>query len=238
MAHCLWTGIIDDDKAPQVAKHLVSPDMFTGWGIRTLAASMGAYNPASYHNGSVWPQTTPKLLPGLMRHGFIDEASKVAHSLLEGVHRFDGRLPELFCGLDRSKCPEPVPYPASCSPQAWASAAPVQLIRTLLSFDPGLPWDEVWLAPTLPAGSTYFHLDNVPFSGEGRLSIYIDNGSMNVVNCLNFHRRCCSAKPPAPLTIRTAAHDEFFVESVGTAEGVCSRSRRNGYPCPDHQPRL
>jgi glycogen debranching enzyme len=180
MGHCLWTGIIDNDKAAQVAEHLVSPEMFTGWGIRTLASSMGAYNPASYHNGSVWPHDNAIAAAGLMRHGFVDEAHKVAYSLLEAADRFNGRLPELFCGLDRSRYPEPVPYPASCSPQAWASAAPVQLIRTLLRFDPGLPWDEVWLAPTLPPQDTRFYFDNVPFSGDGRLSIHIDGDSVSV----------------------------------------------------------
>jgi hypothetical protein len=116
-----------------------------------------------------------------MRHGFVKEARKVAYSLLEAADRFGGRLPELFCGLDRAAYPDPVPYPASCSPQAWASAAPVQLIRTLLRFDPGLPWDEIWLAPTLPPHNTYFHFDNVPFSGDdNRLSIHIDGETVNV----------------------------------------------------------
>ena len=181
MAHCLWTGIVDDSKAPKVVGHLMSPEMFTGWGIRTLASNMGAYNPASYHNGSVWPHDNAIAAAGLMRHGFVKEARKVAYSLLEAADRFGGRLPELFCGLDREAYPEPIPYPASCSPQAWASAAPVQLIRTLLRFDPGLPWDEVWLAPTLPAHNTYFHFDNVPFSGDdNRLSIHIEGESVDV----------------------------------------------------------
>ncbi|WP_336885553.1 amylo-alpha-1,6-glucosidase [Arthrobacter sp. FW306-07-I] len=180
MAHCLWTGIIDDDKTAQVAEHLMSPDMFTGWGIRTLARTMGAYNPASYHNGSVWPHDNAIAVAGLMRHGFVKEAQKLAYSLLEAADHFSGRLPELFCGLDRSKYPAPVPYPAACSPQAWASAAPIQLIRTILRFDPGLPWGEVWLSPTLPSPGTYFHIENVPFSGRGRLSIHIDGGSVEV----------------------------------------------------------
>jgi glycogen debranching enzyme len=180
MAHCLWAGIVDEDKAAHVAEHLMSPEMFTGWGIRTLASNMGAYNPASYHNGSVWPHDNAIAVAGLMRHGFVDEACKVAYSLLEAADHFDGRLPELFCGLDRSQYPEPVAYPASCSPQAWASAAPVHLIRTLLRFDPGLPWNELWLAPTLPPHNTRFHFDNVPFSGDGRLSIHIDGASVRV----------------------------------------------------------
>jgi glycogen debranching enzyme len=180
MAHCLWAGIVDDDKAADVAGHLMSPEMFTGWGVRTLASTMGAYNPASYHNGSVWPHDNALAAAGLMRYGFVNEAQKIAYGLLEAAGHFDGRLPELFCGLDRGRYPAPVPYPASCSPQAWASAAPVQLIRSLLRFDPGLPWDELWLAPTLPTDNSRFHLENVPFSGDGRLSIHIDGGSVTV----------------------------------------------------------
>ena len=74
MGHCLWVGIVDEDKAPMVAERLMSPEMFTGWGIRTLASDMGAYNPVSYHNGSVWPHDTALVATGLMRYGFVDEA--------------------------------------------------------------------------------------------------------------------------------------------------------------------
>ncbi|WP_427170038.1 glycogen debranching N-terminal domain-containing protein [Arthrobacter sp. 92] len=196
MAHCLWAGIVNDDKAGQVAEHLMSPQMFTGWGIRTLASNMGAYNPASYHNGSVWPHDNAIAAAGLMRYGFVDEAQKIAYALLEAADHFSGRLPELFCGLDRAQYPVPVPYPASCSPQAWSSAAPVQLIRTLLRFDPGLPWDELWLAPTLPAQDTHFHLENVPFSGEGRLSIHIDGGSVTVEGLPEDIELRLEARPP------------------------------------------
>jgi glycogen debranching enzyme len=195
MGHCLWAGIVDNDKAAGVAEHLMSPEMFTGWGIRTLASSMGAYNPASYHNGSVWPHDNAIAAAGLMRYGNVNEAQKIAYSLLEAADHFSGRLPELFCGLDRGRYPVPVPYPASCSPQAWASAAPVQLIRTLLRFDPGLPWDDLWLAPTLPAQETYFHLENVPFAGESRLSIRIDAGTVSVHGLPHDIRLRLEARP-------------------------------------------
>ena len=173
MGHCLWTGIIDQDKAADVVEHLMSPQMFTGWGIRTLSSEMGAYNPASYHNGSVWPHDSTIVAAGLMRYGFVEEAQRLAYGLLEAADYFGGRLPELFCGLDRERYPVPVPYPASCSPQAWASAAPVHLIRMLLRFDPILIWNELWLAPAFPPG-THFHLDNVPFAGHARISIDVD----------------------------------------------------------------
>jgi glycogen debranching enzyme len=150
IGHCLWTGIIDDDKAAAVAGHLLSPEMFTGWGIRTLASSMACYNPMSYHNGSVWPHDNALCASGLMRYGFVEHAQKVVTGLLEAAGHFGYRLPELFCGFARSEFPEPVPYPTSCSPQAWAAATPFSLLRTLLRFDPELPAQQVRCAPEVP----------------------------------------------------------------------------------------
>lgn len=180
MGHCLWMGIIDTDKAAQVAEHLMSPEMFTGWGIRTLASTMGAYNPLSYHNGSVWPHDSTLAAHGLMRYGFINEAQKVAYGLFEAADHFGGRLPELFSGLSRDRYPIPVPYPAACSPQAWAAAAPIHLIRTLMRFDPALTWNELWLAPELPTGFGHFRVDNVPLAGNTRLAINIERDRVEV----------------------------------------------------------
>jgi glycogen debranching enzyme len=164
MGHCLWLGIVDVEKAPQVVERLMSPEMFSGWGIRTLASDMGAYNPVSYHNGSVWPHDTALIATGLMRYGFAEEAARVAQGLFAAAEHFDGRLPELFCGFSRREYDAPVPYPTSCSPQAWAAAAPVQLMRTLLRFDPILPQGQVHLAPILPSQFGAFRADQVRLS--------------------------------------------------------------------------
>ncbi len=161
IGHCLWTGIVDEDKAPSVVEHLMSPQMFTGWGIRTLASDMGAYNPVSYHNGSVWPHDTALVATGLMRYGFVDEARRVALGIFDAAEHFDNRLPELFCGFDRGEFPGPVPYPTACSPQAWAAAAPVQLARILLRFDPVFTRGVVHLAPILPEAVGAFRVENV-----------------------------------------------------------------------------
>jgi glycogen debranching enzyme len=179
MGHCLWSGIVDDEKAPLVAKHLLSPQMFTGWGVRTLASNMGAFNPASYHNGSVWPHDNALIASGLMRYGFVEEAQKVIFGLLEAASHFGGRLPELFCGFDRSDYPEPVPYPNSCSPQAWAAATPIYLMRTLLRFDPCVPTNRVWLAPALPDGFGDLRVENVPLAGS-RVTIEISDDGVVV----------------------------------------------------------
>ncbi|MET0929797.1 MAG: amylo-alpha-1,6-glucosidase, partial [Aeromicrobium sp.] len=172
MGHCLWSGIVDEDKASSVARHLLSPEMFTGWGVRTLSSAMGAYDPVSYHNGSVWPHDNALIVAGLVRYGFIDEAQRVAVGLLDAAEHFGGRLPELFCGFDRSEYAEPVPYPTSCSPQAWAAAAPVHLIRTLLRFDPQLPADELWVAPVLPSAFLPLRVEGVAL-GDVRVDLEV-----------------------------------------------------------------
>ena len=150
IGHCLWTGIADEDKAARVADHLLSDEMFTGWGIRTLAASMGAYNPLSYHNGSVWPHDNAICVSGLMRYGFVEHAQRVAEGILDAAAHFGHRLPELFCGFSRVDFPEPVPYPTSCSPQAWAAAAPLQLLRGLLRLEPHRSEGRLSCAPAVP----------------------------------------------------------------------------------------
>jgi glycogen debranching enzyme len=150
IGHCLWTGIVDADKAGAVARQLMSDDMFSGWGIRTLATSMAAYNPMSYHNGSVWPHDNAICAAGLMRYGFVEPAQRVAEAILDAAEQFGGRLPELFCGFSRQEFVGPVPYPTSCSPQAWAAAAPLLLVHTLLRFAPEVPSGQLWCSPVVP----------------------------------------------------------------------------------------
>jgi glycogen debranching enzyme len=153
-AHCLWTGIATDEHAAALIARLAGPDMDSGYGLRTLSADMAAYNPMSYHNGSVWPHDTALAVAGLMRYahlgGAADLARRLAAGLLDAAAAFGGRLPELFCGFPRAQFSPPVPYPTSCSPQAWASAAPLLLLRALLGLHPDVPRRTVTLRPALP----------------------------------------------------------------------------------------
>ncbi|MEV7009883.1 glycogen debranching N-terminal domain-containing protein [Streptosporangium sp. NPDC051022] len=176
MGHCLWTGIVEEDRAASVAEHLLSPEMFTGYGVRTLASGMGAYNPMSYHNGSVWPHDNALVAAGLMRYGFAEEAKRIAFGLLEAAEGFGWRLPELFCGFDRSEFARPVPYPTSCSPQAWAAAAPIHLVRTLLRLDPWIPHGRVWLAPV---GLESLRVTGLPLDGS-RVTIEVTDSGVSV----------------------------------------------------------
>jgi glycogen debranching enzyme len=195
IGHCLWSGIVDQDKAASVAEHLLSPRMFTGFGVRTLASDMAAYNPLSYHNGSVWPHDNAILAAGLARYGFVDEAREVALGILAAAERFDGRLPELFCGFDRDEFPDPVPFPTSCSPQAWASAAPVQLLRTLLRFDPWVPFGQVWLAPVLPEQFLPMRLDQVALAGA---RVDLEVGPGNAVSVTGLPDSVALVEQPRP----------------------------------------
>jgi glycogen debranching enzyme len=153
-AHCLWTGIAADERAAELIGRLGSAEMDSGYGLRTLAASMAAYNPMSYHNGSVWPHDTAIAVAGLRRYAHLDGAERLAErlaaGLLDAAAAFGGRLPELFCGFSRGQFSPPVPYPASCSPQAWASAAPLLLVRSFLGIDPDCPHRTLAIRPRLP----------------------------------------------------------------------------------------
>ena len=165
MGHCLWTGIVDADKAPSVAARLLSPEMFSGWGVRTLATTMTAYNAMAYHNGSVWPHDNAIVAAGLMRYGFVEEATTVARGILDAAEVHGGRLPELFCGFDRDGDRPPIPYPTACSPQAWAAAAPLLLLRTLLRLDPVVPEGAVHLAPVLPPSLVPLRVSGLSLGG-------------------------------------------------------------------------
>jgi glycogen debranching enzyme len=179
MGHCLWTGILDADKADVVARRLLSPDLFSGWGIRTLATSMAGYNPISYHCGSVWPHDNALCAAGLMRYGFVREAQRVIMAQLDAAAHQGGRLPELFSGLDRLELPLVVGYPTSCSPQATAAASPLLMLRTLLRLDPWVPRGKVWLHPSLPDQIDHLHVGRIPLAGA-RVSVTVEGGKVMV----------------------------------------------------------
>jgi glycogen debranching enzyme len=178
IGHCLWTGIVDEDKARAVADRLLSPEMFSGWGIRTLSSAMTGYNPISYHVGSVWPHDNAIIAAGLTRYGFVEEAQRVIVGLLEAAGHFGGRLPELFGGLGRDEVPFPVSYPSSCSPQAWAAATPLMFLRSILRLDPWVPHGKVWIDPVLPPPISRLRVDRIPLGGR-RVTVQVDRHGMH-----------------------------------------------------------
>jgi glycogen debranching enzyme len=135
IGHLLWSGICDDDKARSCVRHLMSEELFSGWGIRTMASSEGSYNPIGYHVGTVWPHDNSFIAWGLRCAGFDAESARVSRGILEAAELFEGRLPEAFGGYARSETHFPVEYPTACSPQAWATGAPLLILRALLGLE-------------------------------------------------------------------------------------------------------
>jgi glycogen debranching enzyme len=146
--HLLWSGIVDKSKARAVARHLMGPRLFSGWGIRTLAEGEARYNPIGYHVGTIWPFDNSFIAWGLRRYGFKEEAAGVVAGIMEAAEVFSGRLPEAFGGYPRSSTRYPVRYPTACSPQAWSTGAPLLLLRAGLGLEP--EGDHLVVDPALP----------------------------------------------------------------------------------------
>ncbi len=151
-AHCLWTGIADPARAPETVARLMSADMFSGWGVRTVTDMSPRYNPIGYHMGTVWPHDNSIAAMGLKLYGFEDELIDVATALFEAATSFPYfRLPELFGGDPRSSHGTPVPYPVACRPQAWAAGAMPMIMHAMLGLKAEAPENRLRVVnPRLP----------------------------------------------------------------------------------------
>ena len=136
VGHLLWSGIVPDQRVDAVVDALMGESLWSGWGVRTMSTGDVAYNPLSYHNGSVWPHDNSLIAWGLARSGRWGEMQRVARRLLEAAAHFGYQLPEVFAGLRRAETPFPIPYPTAARPQAWAAATPVLLLQLLLGLQP------------------------------------------------------------------------------------------------------
>jgi glycogen debranching enzyme len=136
MGHLLWSGIVLPERVAQTVDQLLSEELWTGWGIRTMASDAAAFNPISYHNGTVWPHDTALAAWGLARHGYVAEARRIGRALIEAAGHFDWSLPEVFAGYARDETPFPIAYPTAARPQAWAAGTPILLVRVLLGIEP------------------------------------------------------------------------------------------------------
>lgn len=160
MGHLLWSGIVPPARQAAVVARLLAPDLFSGWGVRTLAEGQGAYNPLGYHVGAVWPHDNALIALGFARSGARAEAARLTQALLEAAAVFDHRLPEAFAGISRAELGFPVAYPTACSPQAWASAAPLGLLRAVLGMEAAD--HAVTTDPVVPEVMRPLRLTNVP----------------------------------------------------------------------------
>ncbi|MCU1304148.1 MAG: glycoside hydrolase [Candidatus Sulfotelmatobacter sp.] len=173
--HCLYTGIATANRARRVAETLMSADSFSGWGVRTLAAGQARYNPLSYHNGSIWPHDNSIVACGLARYGFKEKAGRILLAMLDTSRWADlGRLPELFCGLDRHRGQGPTLYPVACSPQAWAAGAAFLLIQSCLGLSiEGIGNRVLFDRPYLPAGIPQLTIKGLR-SGDGSVDVFVE----------------------------------------------------------------
>lgn len=173
----LWSGLPSPERARRVARRLLADDLFSGWGLRTLAATHVAYNPMSYQLGSVWPHDTALFAAGLVRYGLREEAGRVLGAVLDAAEAFeDQRLPELFCGFPREVGP-PVPYARANAPQAWAAAVPVQAVHLLLGIVPDAPRGRCSLAPWLPHWLPGLEVRGIRIGG-GTLDVWLRQGEV------------------------------------------------------------
>lgn len=161
--HCLYCGIVKPERAASVGDRLMAPDMFSGWGIRTLSRSSPAYNPMGYHTGSMWPHDNAIAAAGLKRYHMAHHADRIAGALFQAaITATDMRLDELYCGFERRASLPPVSYPVACRPQAWAAAVPLMLVQCFLGISARAAEGVLTInQPRLPSWLDRLELENV-----------------------------------------------------------------------------
>lgn len=159
----LWTGIIDADKAQRTADLMMTDDMFTGWGVRTLSAAEKRFNPIGYHLGTVWPHDNALIAAGLRRYGLDEPALRIFNGILGAASHFKNyRLPEVFAGFRKDEYHTPVHYPSACHPQAWAAGSVPHLLSTMLGLAPKAQSEHLYVVrPMLPSFLQYVELRNL-----------------------------------------------------------------------------
>ncbi|WBL14895.1 amylo-alpha-1,6-glucosidase [Sutcliffiella sp. NC1] len=178
--HVLFSEMLDEDREVKVVETLVSPKMFSGYGIRTMGEGEAGYNPMSYHDGSIWPHDNSMILLGMSKLGHQHVANTIINGLIDSAAHFEyDRLPELFCGYS-SEIGKAVKYPVACSPQAWAAGTPLVFVQTILGLFPNSLEETITLSPVLPDGMNELTVENIKI-GSGKLSVKVINDSITVL---------------------------------------------------------
>ena len=183
IGHLLGTGLLDDEESALVARRLAGADMDSGYGLRTLSARATRFGPLSYHGGTVWPHDTAIVAAGLARSGHHAEAASLVAGLLEAAPRFEFRLPELYGGTQRAGGQPLVAYPAACRPQAWAAAAAVGILQTVLGLQPDVPEKELLVNPLRPSVAGAVSASGLRLGGE-ELAVSVSRDGQVSVQCL------------------------------------------------------
>ena len=179
IGHLLWSGIVPPERMEAVANQLMASELWSGWGVRTMSTGDAAYNPLTYHNGTVWPHDTSLGAWGLSRSGRAGDVATIARTLLEAARFFDWSLPEVFAGFRREDTPFPIAYPTAARPQAWAAGTPVLLLRLLLGLEPEPASGELRAAATAPHWVEGLQLTGVRALGRS-WRVDVSGGSVRV----------------------------------------------------------
>jgi glycogen debranching enzyme len=180
IGHLLWSGIVPPARVDAIVDRLMAEPLWSGWGVRTMAADDAGFNPLSYHNGTVWPHDNSLIAWGLAREDRWPECQRIVRRLLEAAGHFGWQLPEVFAGLARSETPFPIAYPTAARPQAWAAGAPVLLLQLLLGIRPDRRRNELESdAPELPKWA-----DGIRVAGirafDRHWDVYVEGGRVQV----------------------------------------------------------
>ena len=178
--HCLWMRVVDRPKSVHVARKLLSPELFSGWGIRTLSDRAVNYDPCSYHNGSVWPFDSTLAVAGLRQYGFAEEAERVARAMVEASIEFPlRRPPELFCGDQRAPVEPPKEYWNTCTPQLWSAAAMFTCVSSILGLEADPRGKVLRVAPIRTAMWNRIEITGLHFAGH-RIDLSVDGTDVKV----------------------------------------------------------
>ncbi len=182
IGHLLWTGIVPPERADAIVDQLMGEALWSGWGVRTMSANDGAFNPLSYHNGTVWPHDNSLIAWGLGRYARWPEAHRIARRMLNAAGHFSHQLPEVFAGFSRSATPFPIAYPTAARPQAWAAGAPVLLLQILLGLRPDIRRQALVTdaPPELPSWLGTIKLSGVR-AFDRSWDVRLENGEIDVV---------------------------------------------------------
>jgi glycogen debranching enzyme len=171
--HLLYCGVVEPERAARVARQLLGPEFYNGWGIRTVPVGAARYNPMAYHNGTVWPHDTALCAAGIARYLGPEAIVPILSGLFEAAAHFAMRLPELFCGFERVKGQPPTPYPVACQPQAWASGSVFMLLGASLGIRIRASDRDVHFhRPRLPVGIESLVLKSLPI-GPGTIDVQL-----------------------------------------------------------------
>ena len=164
---CLWTGIVDGGRAATMVKRAFEPDMFSGWGIRTLSSNEKRYSPLGYHTGTIWPFDNSIITHGLCKYGFREEAERLLNCMYDAASHYPRyRLPELFGGYRREDYSVPIRYPVACSPQAWSAGTIPHMLSAVLGFIPNAMEKRLTLMkPALPHWLDALQIDDMMVGG-------------------------------------------------------------------------